>query len=411
MESVPVLAVADGRLGRASSFGKVPMSRTLLWFASLLALATQVGVAQSAQEPGAPQAGRAPSATCSLSFTGGGTSGGASNRTTGPIRLQANGCVGISSGAVGRVNEFLADFPRTRAYLERLLGRPGLPAAGKVQLLEGWATTYRELTRAVGEDGRSRRAAELLRAGDLDQAAAALDELLRDETRQPPAEAARNHSHRAQAAELQFDRAKALLHYELAYFYQPSYQSGLDYATALHAAGQFARALSVYEGTSRTLRDRAGSRTAEQQLALAVTLTNLASLYRDTRRIEDAVKTYQEALGVRRELAKADPASHLPVLAMTLTNLAHLYNERQQQEEASRTIQEAITLSRQLWQENPQANGDLLAQALITSVRIAPVPNPSVECPWVEEALRVAVSDTIKQVAQLYLRACSGPRN
>src|SRR3990172_1732641 len=36
MESTPVLAVADGRLGRASSIGRVPMSRTLLWFASLL---------------------------------------------------------------------------------------------------------------------------------------------------------------------------------------------------------------------------------------------------------------------------------------------------------------------------------------------------------------------------------------
>lgn len=382
------------------------MSRGLVRLIFLLALATQVGAPQPAQEPAAPRTGQAPSGACSPSFTG-----GASGGTTAPIRFQADGCVGIASGAVGRINDFLMQFPRTRVSLERLLGRPGLEPAAKVRLLEGWATTYRELTLAVEEYGRSRRAAELLREGDLDQAAVALDDLLRDDFRQPPQEAARNHSHRAQASELQFDRAKALLHYELAYFYQASYQNALDYATALHAAGQLPRAVAVYEDTLQKLRDAPGTQTAREQLALAVTLTNLASLYRDAKRTEDAVSTYQEALGVRRELAQTEPAVHLPVLALTLINLAHLHHELQRRGEAGRAAQEAITIGRQLWQVNPPANGDLLAQALITAVRIAPTPNPAAECPLAEEALRVAISEPIRQLARLYVQACSGARN
>jgi tetratricopeptide (TPR) repeat protein len=383
------------------------VSRALVYFVSLLTLV--MGAAAFAQEPlAAPRAGPAPQAVqgssgpCRLSLTSG---------ATGPIRFQADGCAEIAPAAIRRINEFLADFPRTRASLQKLLERPGLPPAGKVMLLEGWSTTYRELTNAVAAQGQSSRVAELLRQGDMDQAAVALDEALRNESLQALAEAARNHSHRAQVYELQFERARALFHYEMAYSYQASYQNGLDYATALHAAGQIGRAVSVYEDALGKLRSAAGNRSPEEQLALAVTLTNLASLYRDTQRTEDAVRIYEEALGVRRGLARSDPAAHRPILAMTLTNLAHLYHERQQPEQAGRTIQEALTISRQLWQENPQANGDLLAQALITAVRIAPTPNPSVECPLVEEALRVATSDAIKQVAQLYLQACSGTRN
>jgi tetratricopeptide (TPR) repeat protein len=369
------------------------VSRALVYFVSLLTLV--MGAAAFAQEPlAAPRAGPAPQAVQGSS-----------------IRFQADGCAEIAPAAIRRINEFLADFPRTRASLQKLLERPGLPPAGKVMLLEGWSTTYRELTNAVAAQGQSSRVAELLRQGDMDQAAVALDEALRNESLQALAEAARNHSHRAQVYELQFERARALFHYEMAYSYQASYQNGLDYATALHAAGQIGRAVSVYEDALGKLRSAAGNRSPEEQLALAVTLTNLASLYRDTQRTEDAVRIYEEALGVRRGLARSDPAAHRPILAMTLTNLAHLYHERQQPEQAGRTIQEALTISRQLWQENPQANGDLLAQALITAVRIAPTPNPSVECPLVEEALRVATSDAIKQVAQLYLQACSGTRN
>jgi tetratricopeptide (TPR) repeat protein len=357
------------------------------------------GAAAPAQ---APPAAQGSSGACRLSLTG---------ATAGPVRFQAEGCAEIPPAAVRRINEFLADFPRTRISLQKLLDRPGLPPAGKVMLLEGWATTYRDLAAAVAARSPRSRVSELLRQGDLDQAAATLDELLRDDSRQPPPEAARNHSHRAQASELQFDRAKALLHYELAYFYRASYQNALDYATALHAAGQLPRAVSVYEDALQKIRDAPGARSAREQAAQAVALTNLASLYRDARRAEDAARTYEEAVGVRRELAKSDPAAHLPILAMTLTNLAHLYHEREQPERAARTAQEALTISRQLWQENPQANGDLLAQALITAVRTAPTPNPSVECPLAEEALRMAVSENIKQVAQLYVRACSGPRN
>src|SRR5438067_2067126 len=133
------------------------------------------------------------------------------------IQFSGNGCLGIDPAAIKHLNEFLADFPKTQRRLQELLDKKDLELADKMKQIEDWSTKYRQLSQRMEEqpadDELSKRAASLLKEGDLDGAGDLLDQILaRDEKRVN--QAAQDHFNRAQAYELKFQPLRALPHYE-----------------------------------------------------------------------------------------------------------------------------------------------------------------------------------------------------
>ena len=67
----------------------------------------------------------------------------------------------------------------------------------------------------------------------------------------------------------------------------------------------------------------------------ATTLNNLGTLQKNKNEFEDALKSYKEALEIRRKLAQSNPQTYLPNVAMTLINLSIFYQGSQPDKEAS----------------------------------------------------------------------------
>ena len=75
-----------------------------------------------------------------------------------------------------------------------------------------------------------------------------------------------------------------------------------------------------------------------------MTLNNLAILYKNTQRINDAEAYYLRALEIRERLASAHPEAYEAVVADTLNNLANLYSDMQQFYEAEKCYDRALDL-------------------------------------------------------------------
>jgi len=73
-----------------------------------------------------------------------------------------------------------------------------------------------------------------------------------------------------------------------------------------------------------------------------------------------------EALSLRRELAKVNPEAYLPDVAMTLNNLAILYRDTQRMKAAEECCCEAERLLEPLWRTNPSVHGDQMGRILCT---------------------------------------------
>ncbi|MBU6391865.1 MAG: tetratricopeptide repeat protein [Planctomycetes bacterium] len=67
----------------------------------------------------------------------------------------------------------------------------------------------------------------------------------------------------------------------------------------------------------------------------AMTLNNLGNLQQDKNEFEDALKSYKEALEIRRKLAQSNPQTYLPNVAMTLINLSIFYQKGQPDKDVS----------------------------------------------------------------------------
>src|SRR3989304_2013101 len=66
----------------------------------------------------------------------------------------------------------------------------------------------------------------------------------------------------------------------------------------------------------------------------ATTLINLGALQSDKNEFEDALKSYKEALEIRRKLTQANPQTYLPGVAKTLINLGNLQYDKNELEDA-----------------------------------------------------------------------------
>src|SRR3989304_3450689 len=86
----------------------------------------------------------------------------------------------------------------------------------------------------------------------------------------------------------------------------------------------------------------------------ADTLNNLGLLQSDKNEFDDALKSYKEALEIRRKLAQSNPQTYLPDVSMTLNNLGTLQSKKNEFEDALKSYNEALEIRRKLAQSNPQ---------------------------------------------------------
>ncbi len=120
-----------------------------------------------------------------------------------------------------------------------------------------------------------------------------------------------------------------------------------QYAVFLQEHNQFAEAEKYY---LQCLDDFAHQLSQDER---ATTLNNLAILHSNQNNYEEALKEYEEALQIRRNLAEINPNTYLPDVAMTLNNLAVLHKNQNNYEEALKEYEEALQIYRSLDDINP----------------------------------------------------------
>ena len=119
-----------------------------------------------------------------------------------------------------------------------------------------------------------------------------------------------------------FRPLNALPHYAKAYQYRPDrLDYANEYASTLIGQKEYKKAESVFDNLLSQLRGLATQNPGAYRPDLAMTLTNLGVVYRDTQRFGDAESAYKEALDIQRSLAAQNPAAYRPDLASILTNL------------------------------------------------------------------------------------------
>ena len=136
-------------------------------------------------------------------------------------------CQGLDDQALARLNEFLdkkfAADNKTATRLHELLDKKDLELAAKIREAEEWAQKYRELEQRLATQGQDEPLAQLAKAllkeGKLDEAGVILDRVL-EAGEKGIEQTAANHFNRADVYALQFQRHKALPHYEKAYRYR-----------------------------------------------------------------------------------------------------------------------------------------------------------------------------------------------
>jgi tetratricopeptide (TPR) repeat protein len=108
-------------------------------------------------------------------------------------------------------------------------------------------------------------------------------------------------------------------------------------------------------------------------------------------------------------LAQANPEAYLPDVAMTLNNLANLYRATQRMKEAEEAYREAEDLLEPFWCANPEVHGDQMAK--IWSMRallcLGLEERSTDACALARRALAAAYDPGLKQgIQQLIDRLC-----
>lgn len=80
-------------------------------------------------------------------------------------------------------------------------------------------------------------------------------------------------------------------------------------------------------------------------------------IYLQTRQVNEALKTLEEASKIGRELASKDPDAYLPKVASILVNLGALHRDLQQLSQAEQSFEDALKIYRQLAARNPEELG------------------------------------------------------
>ena len=189
---------------------------------------------------------------------------------------------------------------KTLARINELLDKKDLELAEREREKEEWVKKYQDLEARLKAEpeksDQSQRVAELVHQGDFEEAGTLLDDAL-SESETDVERTAEYHYRRGRLFELQFEPLKALPHFESSYRYRPtSPEYAAAFAGLLQKQRQYDEADKVYSQNLRLLRVGAKDNPAAYLPNVAMTLNNLAILYRATQRMEPAEQAFDEAL-------------------------------------------------------------------------------------------------------------------
>jgi len=274
--------------------------------------------------------------------------------------------IDLKTDALPRIEEKIDVLGRTigegfqRNYEDAL--KRGVIAELKAEALEAEKTRLAEELRKLQAQLATRtseptevRLAELLESGDFDGALLLKSQQVtsrREEAHKLPREL----YELGIIYDLRFDWPRAFAAYREAWELCPKPDYGFQYAVFAQRLNYFNEAIAAYETLLRIYTEPSDR---------ATTLNNLAILYRDTQRIDQAEQAFGDALVIRRKLAEGNPDVLLPSVATTLNNLAILFSETERLGEAERAFDEALAILQTLALKNPEAYWHEMAITLI----------------------------------------------
>ena len=255
--------------------------------------------------------------------------------------------------------------PKALERLNRELSRRTLSLQQKLEEAEEFAQKFRELEQRLKEEGDqsklSLQAAELIAAGELEEADQMLEQIEGREERHVN-NLARVAYSRGQVAELRFREPEALPHYEKAYRNRPdNVDYGFRYAYILQKQKIFETAEQVHEVVIRTLRKLQLNDHLDYQSQLARSLNAQAILYGDTGRLLEAERLLLEVIKLRTQLAQYDGERYERALAFALNNLGTFYQDLRRLPDAQRILLQALDIHSRVAHQYPDAEFDSVA--------------------------------------------------
>jgi tetratricopeptide (TPR) repeat protein len=149
---------------------------------------------------------------------------------------------------------------------------------------------------------------------------------------------------KAQALQLEYRFEEAAVNYEKAVAIAPTGENHFESANFYQFLNQFDKAKQHYEQAIQKVNNDADR---------AMTLNNVAILYKKQNEYAKAEKSYDEALALQRDLAQTNPTTFLYDVAGTLNNLSLLYYNQNEYGKAEKGYDEALEIRRRLVQTNP----------------------------------------------------------
>ena len=333
------------------------------------------------------------------------------------LLLRGDGCVGIESGALSEINAFLAQFPKAAPLVQQQIAKKDSELPDKMKLVGAWVVRYSKLLKSVQAQPADKKAADLLREGNLEGSATQVDELLLHGSTDTVQTAA-NEYFRAELYALQSENLKALPLYEKAYTARSNdSEYAFAYAAALADANQLTKAADIYKRTLDGLHP--GDRSIPQP-ELAANLRRFADLDAKLEQPGDAERYLNESLSSYRILAKSSPDLYTINLIETLDDMGDLYQSLERVKEAAQSCQEALTIAQSLAKSQPNGyqrvptaalnrlaklysrggqkkDAEAAAQQALAINRAAALLNPTV--------YQAHVVDTLNSLAALYTRS------
>jgi tetratricopeptide (TPR) repeat protein len=167
--------------------------------------------------------------------------------------------------------------------------------------------------------------------------------------------------------------------YKKALVYNRSYKNLLKYAYFLQKQNQISKSISYYKEALKVRRDLAKQNPKAYNFDVAITLNNIANLYKKNNQLKEAKKAYFEALKIRRDLAKQNPKAYNSYLAITLNNLAVLYSDNNQLKKTKEVYLEALKLYKDLAKQNPRVSGIDYVRTIIIGVTLLKEPKSNLK--------------------------------
>jgi tetratricopeptide (TPR) repeat protein len=268
--------------------------------------------------------------------------GSIKQKSTGPCTVNAVAggnltvninCPGVASSSLRILNEKLQKQDRDIRNIYAML-----------RTAEEWRKKYDELVNLLASagvhSGLSRRADELLKAGQFDEAKKVLDRIIEEDENETD-QTADDYYSRGRLDELQFDKTAALNDYERAYHFRPD-KFEIAYGEELLSQGEINRAEPLLKAGLLRVQALVDKGQTSYRSGLAESLNDLGSLYDMNNMPQEAEAYYKKALEIHQSLAKAGPKSYEVDLAVTLNNLANVYSDTDRPKEADEMYREAL---------------------------------------------------------------------